>query len=125
LKGPNTLGIRIFTSLGSKPSSSKEATDNGPLISDSPDLGRISLQLIPFLGHLARGDNKAAAKLVSETLHGFTKYNRTNIAANQTCPNGTALTPINHIRGYLTLLENSPSPASKGAYEPLKPLTFG
>lgn len=43
LRGPSTLGIKIFSPPGSKLGSSEEATDNKPLIRDDPDLGRISL----------------------------------------------------------------------------------
>lgn len=61
--------------------SSEGATDNGPLVNDSPDLGRISLELRQLLGHLVRGDNKARTELVSKILQGLTKYNRTNISS--------------------------------------------
>jgi hypothetical protein len=40
LRGPKTLGIKIFNSSGSTLGSSEGAADNGPLINDSPDLGR-------------------------------------------------------------------------------------
>jgi len=43
LRGPSTLGIKIFGPPGSKlGSSEEEATDNKPLIRDDPDSGSIS-----------------------------------------------------------------------------------
>ena len=105
------MEIKIFNSPSNILFSSEGATDNGSLVSDDSDLQRISLGLSHLLGHLAGGDNKARTELVSKILQGLTKYNETNIAANQNCTNVTALPTTNHIRGYLTLLENSPSPA--------------
>ena len=99
--------------------SSEGATDNGSSVSDDPELGRRAPELRQSPGHLARGDNRARAELVYVILQGLTKYKETNIAANQNCTNVTALPTTNHIRGYLTLLENSPSPALKGACERL------
>lgn len=89
--------------MGSRLGSSEGATDDGPLVNDSPDLGRISLEQSQLLGHLAGGDNKARTELVSRILQGVTKYNGTNIAANQNCSDSTAFPPTNHIRGYLNL----------------------
>lgn len=75
-----------------------------------PDLGRTSLELSQLLGHLAGGDNKARTELASKILQGLTKYRETNKHSNQSklyqCH---CFAPTNHIRGYQTLLENSPS----------------
>lgn len=100
------MGINISTPWEAY---SEGATDNGPLVVDGPEVGRIGLELSQLLGQGAEGDNKARPELVSETLQGLTEYNETNIAANQNFTDGFALT--NHIRSYLILLENSPSPA--------------
>lgn len=70
--------------------SSEGATDNGSSVSDDPELGRMAPELRQSPGHLARGDNRARAELVSG-IQGLTKYIETNIVANQKCTNGTAL----------------------------------
>jgi hypothetical protein len=49
MRSPKPLGIKIFNSPGSNLGSSEEATVNRSLISDSPDLGRLSLELSQFL----------------------------------------------------------------------------
>ena len=84
------------------------------LVNDDPDLGRVKLKWSHFLRHLTEGDNGGTVELVSEILQGLSKNNGTNVATNQNCTNVTAFPLINHIRGYLTLLENPLSPASKG-----------
>ena len=87
LLSSESIGNKIFNSPGSILGSSEGATDNGTLVSDSPDSGRRSLELSQLLGHLAGGDIKAQ----TEILQGLTRYNRTNIAAHQSCTHGTAL----------------------------------
>ena len=87
MRGPKTLGIKIYNSLGSKLVSSKEATGVGLLIIDDPDLGRICLEWSQLLGTLARGDNKAKTELVSETLQDLTKYNEIKLVTYQSCTN--------------------------------------
>ena len=63
--GTNSCSL-LPTPTGSKLGSSEETTDNGPLISDVPDLGRISLELRQLLGRLTRGDNKVRTELVDK-----------------------------------------------------------
>lgn len=70
-----------------------------------------SPELTQFLGYLTKGESKTGAESALKTLQGLTENNRTNIATNQNCSNVAAALLANHIRGYLTRLENSPSPA--------------
>ena len=76
---------------GSQLGSSEKVTDNGSLISDYPEGGRIAPELSQLQGHSAGGDKEARAELVSEIIQGLTKYNATDIVSNQNCTNVTAL----------------------------------
>jgi hypothetical protein len=51
--------MKLSNSPGSKLVCSEEATGNGQLVSDNPDLGRMSLEWSQLRGHLAGGDSKA------------------------------------------------------------------
>lgn len=68
------------------------------------------MELSQLPGNLAGSTKKARTELAFKILQGTISYNRINTATNQTCTNVTVLPPINHVRSYLALLENSPIP---------------
>jgi hypothetical protein len=76
-----------------------------------------------LLEHLDIGDNKARTELDSKILQVLTKYNETNIVANQNST-VTALPHTNHIRGYLILQKKFPYPYMKEVFKALKTLSF-
>lgn len=87
LRNENLGNKKFRFPQGSTLGSWEEATDNKPSSVLAPDLGRVSLELSLLLEHLAGGENKARAELVSDILQGLTKYNETNMVTNQNCSN--------------------------------------